>query len=613
MADEREEKPSPLERMRKSLYTPGTSFDIQPSSLSARSSKMARTWEKEPEPEVKKESPIKISKSLIFLIGAAAFFVIAGLIAFFLVVQGGRSVSTDRISISIENPPTSIAGGDTVSLFVLIKNENPALLTDAKLSVDFPEGTYSAINATEQISHHIEKIGNIGPGESVKKTIRATLFGEANQTIKIPMTLEYRTEGSSATFEKEEEFSFVIGTSPVSVNVVALSEVASGQEMTFEVSVRSNSPTLIDDLAVRAEYPFGFSVVETTPSPVAGNLFSLGGLKPGEERKITITGRLTGQDQDERVFRFSAGTARADGSQNLATTYISKEALVQITRPFIAVDLTVDGSQADLIAVAPGRPVQSLLSWMNTLPSQIQDAELSVRLTGEALDKNSVTASGGFYRSSDTTVLFNRDSSPGLRTLQPGDSGKGSFSFATKPSAQLADLHNPSITITVSVAGRRVGETGVAEQVSSTLTRTIQVASELSLSAYATRVSGAYPPVADAETVYSVRFGVNNGVNAIADSVVKATLPSYVRFISSAGGSVTYNETTREVSWVIGELPAHAQNRSAAFDIAFLPSTSQRDATPVLVNSPVLSGFDRYVQKVVTDTVQAIDSGEPVE
>jgi len=596
--------------MRKKLYTPGTSFDIAPSSLSARASKLPHAWEPPPErPAAKKR---KLSGSAIFLIGAAAFFVIAGLVAFFLVIQGGRSVSNDRVKITIENPPTSIAGGDTVSLYIVIKNENPAILNDAKLFIDFPAGTYSATEPPEPLAHQIEALGDIAPGAIKEQTVRATLYGEANQKIVIPVKIEYRTDGSTSVFEKTEEFEFTIGTSPVSVNVVALDEVSSGQEMKFEISVRSNAPAPIENLAVRAEYPFGFSPTDFSPEPAVGRLFKLGTLAPGEEKKITITGTLAGQDKDERVFKFSAGTARPDGSPNLAVSFITKEAFVAITRPFIAVGLTLDRTDADTVVARPGVPMQAMLAWTNTLTSQIQDAELTVRIQGAALDKSSVTTLGGFYRSSDTTVLFNRDTNSGLRTLQPGDNGNGSFSFSTKPASELASMHNPSLTITVSVAGRRVGESGVSERITSTLTRTVQVASEVSLSASATRSSGPYPAEPDTETVYSVRWNVANGVNAIADTVVKATLPYYVRFVSSNNG-VMYNESTREVSWSVGEVGAHASVQSASFQVAFLPSSSQSGSSPAIVSAATLTGFDRYVQKTLTDSVPAIDSGQPVK
>lgn len=602
-----DETDSPLGRMRDRLYKPGTSFDIQPSSLSARSSKMPHQWEA-PAEEIKvvaAQKP-KLSSSALFLIGSIGFFILAGIITFFLVLQGGLSVSSDRVSLTIENPPSQIAGGDTVSLFVVIQNENPAAMSDAKLYIDFPEGAYSPDDPEVALTHEVEAIGSIESGEVVKRTIRATLFGEANQRITIPMTLEYKTEGSNAVFEKKETFDFTIGTSPVSVNITGISEVSSGQTVSFDISVRSNAPAPLADVAVRAEYPFGF-----TPSK-QGTLFTLGTLAPGEEKKVTVAGTLTGSDNDERVFKFSAGTARPDGSQNLAVSFITKEQLVRITKPFITVGLSLMGSTADKVVVRPGEPITATLSWGNSLSSSIQDAELSVRISGNALDKGSVQTNGGFYRSSDTTVLFNRETEESLRTLEPGDTGAGSFTFRTKSGDELKSLQNPSLTLTVSVAGRRVGESGVSEEVKSTITRTVQVASELSLSATANATNGPYPPKADTETTYSVRFAVTNGVNTVADGVVRGVLPSYVRFVGSNSG-VTYNETTREVTWTVGEIAAHTNNKSATFQVALTPSSSQLGTSPILVTSPTLSGFDRYVQKTVTSPAPSVDSGGRVQ
>ncbi len=608
-----QEDTGPLEETRKRLYSPGTSFDIHPSSLSAKGSKVPHGWTKEAGKPQAPQGPERpgLSRSALFLMGAAGFFLIALIVAFFLVVQGGRSVSNERVKITIENPPTSIAGGDTVSLFLVIKNENPATLTDARLLVDFPDGTYSADKDPQPLSHEAVAIGTIGPGESVKRTVRATLFGEANQGITIPMTLEYRTEGSNAVFEKKESFDFTIGTSPVSVNVDALSEVSSGQEMTFDITIRSNAPAAIDNLAITAEYPFGFSFTGASQASVGNTLFKIGTLQPGEQRTISIRGILGGQDKDERVFRFSAGTSKADGSGDLSVSFITKEALVAITRPFIAVSLSLDRSDANSVAVKPGAEVQGIISWQNTLPTQILDGEIEIHLSGAALDKKSIASSGGFYRSSDTTIVFNRDTTTGLRTLQPGDSGASSFTFTSKSAAELATLHNPSITVNVAVAGRRVGETGVTEEITSTLSRTVQVASQLSFTATASRSAGPNPPTPDVETSYVVTLSVGNGVNAVAGAIAKATLPSYVRFVS--GSEVVYNATSRELSWNVGDLAAHASPRSTSFEVAFLPSLSQVGVSPVIVTSPTLSAFDRYIQEAVTATAPSIDAGARVK
>lgn len=611
MAEERE---SPLERARKKLYVPGGAFDVTPRPLSVREKNVPRGWENAPIPP-KKPAGRKLSGAMKFLIAGAAFFGLAIIATVILLLAGGRSVSSDRVNIDIEGPST-IAGGDIVPLLITVENRNPVTLESATISVDFPEGAYDAEQTDQPLTHYTDKLGNLAPGATVSRTVRAVMFGGENRVVTIPVTVEYRAEGSSAVFVKKEDYQFTIGTSPVSVNVTALSEVPSGQEITLRVNVRSNAPTPLENVAVLASYPFGFSPSSASPEPVSGTLFSLGTLDPGEEEEIVVTGRLTGSENDERVFRFTVGTAREDRSPNLAVSYISKDAEVTIRRAFLAVNLSIDRQETDVVVIPAGQLTSATLSWMNTLPTPILDAELSVKLSGAAFDPDSVVAGNGFFRSSDNTVLFNRETNSSLASLQPGDSGLGTFSFATKSGASLALLRNPSLTLTVSVSGRRVGEAGVPETVTSTLTRTIKVSTELGLSARAVRTVGSienygpWPPVANQATSYTVIFTASNSVNSVADAVVTATLPSYVRFtgVVSPAGSVTYNSASRTVYWNVGEIPAGSSPRQAAFQVELTPSTSQRGSSPTLVTSPTLTGFDRFVQKQIQSSAASLDT-----
>jgi len=56
------------------------------------------------------------------------------------------------------------------------------------------------------------------------------------------------------------------------------------------------------------------------------------------------------------------------------------------------------------------------------------------------------------------------------------------------------------------------------------------------------------------------------------------------------------------VTWVVGDLPAGTTNKSAAFQVSLLPSTSQQGTSPVLVFPQTITGFDRFVEQQVTST-----------
>lgn len=604
---------SPLEKLKSRLYDPlQTSQAIPTPTLREEAPQFETEGWTPPAPPPEKK---KISTSAYFLIGAVVFFVVASILAGLFLFFGARSVSTDRVDISIKGP-TSIASGDSVQLVATVNNRNPAPISHTTLSMEFPDGTRAADGSGEPLVRYTDTVGDVMPGESATRTARAIVSGSANQVITIPVTFEYRIEGSNAVFVKHEQYTFTITSSPVSLVVSSLGESASGQPVTVSVAVRANGVDPVDNVAVVAEYPFGFQAQSTTPSPTTGNLFELGRLVPGETKTITVTGILSGQQNDERVFRFSAGTPKGGGSQSLAVTYTTQESSIMITRPFLGVTLSLNRETGDEVIARAGTQVQGIVTWTNTLPTTVLDGQISIQVSGDAVDTANIKAANGFYRSSDRTIVFNRDTVSGLRELQPGANGTGSFTVPMKTGSAMNALRNPTITFTTSVAGKRVGESGVPETVTATLSKTVKVSTDLTLQTRAVRTigpftnTGPWPAQADRETTYTILMTASNTVNSVGGARVTAVLPSYVTFtgkVSPADGSVTYNASTREVSWAIGDMPAGTTGRTAAFQVALLPSTSQRGTSPVLVFPQTISGTDRFIQKEVTGSASDLD------
>jgi len=605
-----EEVQSSLERLRRKLYNNAGTQTPVPHPLSEPKQYYAET----PEPlKVPKKEGLPFAVK--FFIIALVFFLFAGGVAAALLFFGTRSVSTDEIGMSVDGPLT-IASGETVSFLVGIDNKNPMAITSTKLTVDFPEGTRNPDSVIDPLVRYSDPLGDVPAGGRVERTVRAAIYGTENQTVTVPVTLEYRTEGSSAIFVKKQDFTFTITTSPVTMTVATLKQTASGQPITVQVAVRSNAKETLKDVAVRGVYPFGFTQTNATPTSSPGPLFRLGELKPGEEKTITITGVLVGQEQDERVFKFTAGTALA-GAPDLNVPYSSKESVVLVTKPFLAVSLALNRENVDSAVVAPGESVQVSVSWQNTLQTPVTDGQISVQLAGDALDLSTISTNNGFYRSSDKTVFFNRETNAGLKYLEPGDTGSGSFVFNAKGASALSGLRNPTVTLNVSVAGRRTGETGVPESVTSTMTRTVQIQTDAVLTSTMTRTTGPFtntgpwPPEPDVESTYTVNLALDNSLNSIADGAVSMTIPSYVRYTgvaSPADGSLVYDADNRKITWRLGDIQPGSETRKMSFQIAFLPSTSQRGDNPVLISDQVFTGIDRFTKQPLTATVQRLDT-----
>lgn len=605
--------PHSLDALQKRLYSREGITPFQESSLVKQTPKKGERWmTPAPPPAIPKK---KISGAVLFFGIALGFFLIAGGIAGVMLFLGGRSVSNDHVRISLEGNPTSIPGGEPATFFISIINENPVPITHPVLSLQFPPGTMQAEDTTKVETQYSEILDTIPAGGSVRRTVRAAFFGTENQAVSIPVRLEYRTENSNAVLVQQAAYGFRLTTAPVSISVTSLSEVTSGQPVTLLVTVRSNATTPLSNVAVRLDdMPFGFTLKSITPD-AAGTMVSLGTLLPGEEREVRITGTVSGQEGDVRVFRFTTGTLKNPAARDLAITYSASEARIAITKPFLNVGLSLNREDAPTVVVKGGDTISGLLSWNNPLQTPILDGTISITLSGNAFNTNAVNVTNGLYRSADKTIEFNGDTMPGLKNARPGDSGNGMLTLQTNETATGSTLRNPTGTLTVSVSGRRIGERNVPETVTSTVVRTVQIQTDLSVASRLVRAVGPFsntgplPPQANVESTYTVLLSASNTVNSVANAVATMKLPSYVRFTSQVTpqGAITYNEVIREVTWNIGDMPPGG-SKEGAFQIALLPSVSQKGTSPIVLFLQTITGTDRFVKKQVTGTAPALTS-----
>jgi hypothetical protein len=553
----------------------------------------------------------KLPLSLRFLIIAGAFFIVALLTAAYFLFVGGRTVSSSNIIISATGP-TSVAGGDTVQLLITVENHNPVAITNVDLSASFPPDTRSGDDVTKAMTRYNETLDDIPAGQAVTRTVRFVLFGKENQTVTVPFTVDYKTQGSNSTFTAEKDYTVTLTTSPVSVTATAVSQISSGQQLTLNVLVRSNASKPLADVALKAEYPFGF-VVSNTSVPSSNGLFNLGTLNPSDEQKVAITGTLTGENNDERVFKFTVGSTQNGTNGALAVSYADSEADVTITKPFLDVGVTLNGNSSDPTTVRAGDTVQGVLKWTNTLASNIQNAQIVVTLSGTGYDPASVTTQGGFYQSSNGTITFSPDTSQGLANLSPGDTGTGTFSFRMKTADQFSMTSNPSVGVSVSASGQRVSEAGVPQTLSSTVSRTVKVASGLGLSSSIVHTTGPFPntgpwpPTSGTPTTYTVMLSASNGANPVGGAAATMTVPSYVTFTGQTNGGVIYNDATRTITWSIGDMSPNA-SKQTAFQISFLPSVSQKGQSPALVSPQTLTGTDRFTQTTINTSAPALST-----
>lgn len=563
----------------------------------------------------KKHSLLKI-----FFVTALVFFVISVGVSLFAIFGDFNNISSKNVDISVLGP-TSIGGGENLTLEIIVENKNNTALETADLLIEYPRGTRTASDLQKELLRHRESLGRIESGDTVRRTVQAVLFGEKDSLQNISVLVEYRVKGSNATFSKEKKYEIAMASSPITLTVAYPKEIASNKEFDITLTAVSNSTAILQNALVKAEYPFGYSFARANPKPISGDsMWRLGDLKPGEKRTIKITGRLEGQDNEERTFRLSTGIASDRDENILGAEFVTLLETIAIRKPGLGVELVVGDSTTGNAVVTAGSRVTGTVRWVNNLAVPVVNGRLEVRLSGSALDRSTVTvASGGFYRSIDNTIIWDHNSNPGLVNIAPGAKGDFSFSFGTLGLGGGLPLSNQTIELEAVASGSQISGGSVPDALTSSVLRKVTLASDIGLN---TRVvysvgpftnKGLIPPRAERETTYTVIWTATNSSNDISGAVMKATLPSYVTWLGAfvpANEAISFDSISRTVTWNIGELRAgsgfSSPAREVSFQISFLPSLSQVGSSPDLVSQTTIVGKDKFTNAFLEESKVAL-------
>ncbi|GMQ95370.1 MAG: hypothetical protein BMS9Abin13_483 [Patescibacteria group bacterium] len=613
------DKKNRIEELKKSLYVRG--FQESPIARGGFSKKdygVAGQWkEKPPRPVkkiVKKLPTGEISTFKKVLIASLVFFVGALGFASYSFYKGGNVVSAKNVKISVVGP-VSINGGEELNLEILIVNKNDVAIETADLLIEYPSGTYASPDSQEELLRDRETLGIIGANESITRTIAVVLFGEENSEKSISITLEFRFEESNALLEKKEIYTLGIASSPVNLSLDLFKEVSSGQEFEMEVRVESNSNNTLMGMLVEVDYPIGFVFVRATPPPSYGEkIWEIGDLPPSAERVIKITGMIEGQEGGEKLLRIYTGIRSNKDEKIIGTAYNSISESISISKPFLGLDILIDGNRSSEYVSDSEKTIRVDVLWSSNIPTRVVDGEIEVTLSGEVLDRFSVSAGkGGFYRSIDNTLIWTKAGNPDLAVIEPGARGNINFSF--KPLSLSGDgrsLKNPEIMVEVRANGRRISDINVPEEIGISVTKRVKIESELTLIPRAVYYTGPFEnsgplsPRPEQETTYTIIWTITNSSNTISSAVVRGALPTYVKWlgvVSPPSEDVSFSEIGGEVTWKVGTLlpgiGITTEAREVAFQISFLPSISQINEVPFLVVDTVLSGEDDFTETLI--------------
>ena len=121
---------------------------------------------------------------------------------------------------------------------------------------------------------------------------------------------------------------------------------------------------------------------------------------------------------------------------------------------------------------------------------------------------------------------------------------------------------------------------------------------------------GPYPMRAWDITAVRVFWQVEDFTNDLTNVTLQATLPSQVEWTGHAavteGGAMSYDATTRTVTWHSSLIPSFAHAQGASFEVRVLPNSDQVGKTINLTNDLHFSARDSFTGAVLSRTVGAL-------
>lgn len=608
------EKPNRLDKLEEKLYS--KTQDVNQKNrrnLKPIEYAVPSDWQSEhsgtKDSDLFEDNTPKINWFFRFFIVAFLFFLGAlGFAGYKLYFDSG--IKADNIDILVTSP-LSVGAGEVFDFESLIQNKNQLPIKYVDIEVLFPDGTRSVENISEDYKTSKETIESIDVGQIIKRNYSALLFGEETEKKEITITLSYQVDGVTSLLKKEKKFEVSLESTPIRLTITNVSEITSGQEVSFNVELVSNSTQTLKNVMVQAVYPFGFSLKNSSIAPeVDKKTWIIQSIQPKESINLKVNGVIEGQNKDEKFFKFSVGLADEKKIQP-QIVFSTKGVSIALARPFLELDLAIDQDNSDVISVDAERSKSGTISFKNNTEFPIRNATISLNMNGLVLHKELVQINGGFYQSLNNTVVWDYTTSDNLILIPVGSSGSVSFNFGGLGISSGKFILNPELDFKINVKGNRNVEGNVSETIENSIVKKIRFNTQVEMNTYSQFYSpvfanfGPLPPKVEQKTSYTGFVELKNTSNSVSNAIVTMRVPNYVKYegaFSPNTEEVSYDPVTRIITWNVKNIYQKtgyqdSQSKTLAVQVSIIPSISQDGSTPVLLENIKFNGIDDFTKK----------------
>ncbi len=496
--------------------------------------------------------------------------------------------------------PEEVVLFEEVEYIVKYKNNGNARLEEPRLIFEFPENTILEEGKTNRIEIGGKDIEDIYPGEERTVSFRGRIVGGEGEAKTARASISFRPKNLKPRYESSTTFTSIIGQIPITFDIDLPSRIEAGREAKVFINYFSNLNYPMMNLVIKMDYPLGFRFIESSPNPFEDNEWHISLLNRSEGGRIEITGELSGEITDKRVFNAQIGI-----EQNNKFIFLKETSKgVEITRPSLHIFQRINGS--DRFSATPGELLRYEIFFRNIGGNPFSDLFLISRLSGEFFDFNSIRVQDGQYSKSDRTIMWDWQEVPKLRFLNEGEEGKVEFWVRVRDDVDPGFSENFSLRNRVSVAK-------ISEEFTTKINTKLFINQRGYYRDEVFGNSGPIPPKVGEQTTYTINWQAENWYNRAEDIKVRAFLPENVSltgeiFPENEAMNFTFDNQSREIIWNIGDMSPFKSLRNIAFQVALTPLLGQLGETLPVIHSARISGYDKWTEKTIQGASAEIDT-----
>jgi uncharacterized repeat protein (TIGR01451 family) len=515
------------------------------------------------------------SRVTTFLLKAIGLLAVLSLIAWggFFVFTKGLFQESETLRLTTEGPE-EVTSGEEVSYTFRYENAGDVPIAALTMKLTVPD-TFHVYSTVPEPESKLEwTIGSLSAGSDGAITVTGVFLGEVPSSARLQALFTYKPANFSSDFQDILTQKVDISDSVVALSFTGPEKALAGDTSEYVINVQNTGSDPIYNIRVIPTLSADFTPSRFEPAPIEGQTYwMIETLDPGELTAITISGIFTSTASGEQTMAMAAAFV----DQDLVRVQRVEEMVTDVLGGSISYSVIVNGSTQNQTTNL-GETLRVSLDYKNNGKETVEDMSLGLSVSSTQgtvpIDWSRANLGGG--EATENTIVWES-----LDGLEPDASAVIDLSLPLL--SQLEEGQADQFVLETILTLHKVGSVDSTRTLESTPI-TITLNSDVRANAQARYFApsgdpigtGSLPPKVGQTTGYRVYWNMTNTLHTIENVRMTTTLPQDVAWLERTDkdiGTVSYNATTRQITWTIPKLLAEIGHAGAWFDIAISPDS----------------------------------------